>query len=91
MNTGLPTTFVSSDVLVLALDPTTPTTLYAGTRDGVFKTTDGGTSWSSVNTGLANLDIRALALDPTTPTTLYAGTEGTASSRPRPGARAGAR
>ena len=32
-------------VAALALDPTTPATLYAGTRRGVFKTTDGGTNW----------------------------------------------
>ena len=79
-------------VSALALDPTTPTTLYAGTSDGVFKTTDGGTSWSPVNTGLAVLSttVRALALDPTTPTTLYAGRAGRLQDA-RTGARAGAR
>src|SRR5262250_2426732 len=61
-------------VYALALDPTTPTTLYAGTLGGgVFKSTTGGSSWSAVNTGLANLEVRTLALDPTT---LYAGTLG---------------
>jgi len=35
----------------LALDPTTPTTLYAGTAQGVFKTTDAGTSWSPATAG----------------------------------------
>src|SRR5262245_58144615 len=35
-------------VLALALAPTTPTTVYAGTADsGVFKSTDGGRSWSA--------------------------------------------
>src|SRR5262245_42648365 len=64
-------------VLTIALAPTTPTTLYAGTDDsGVFKSTTGGRSWSAVNTGLANLSVHALALDPTTSTTLYAGTLG---------------
>src|SRR6266571_4356974 len=62
-------------VQALALDPTTPTTVYAGTRGGgVFKSTNGGNSWSAVNTGLPDLEIFALALDPTTPTTVYAGT-----------------
>ena len=62
--------------------PQTPTTLYAGTArgtpgGGVFKSTDGGASWSPVNTGLTytSLHVPALALDPTTPTTLYAGTD----------------
>ena len=69
-------------VQALAVDPLTPTTLYAGTFDeagdggGVFKSTDGGGSWSAINTGLTNPFVRALAVDPLTPTTLYAGTNG---------------
>ena len=63
------------DIHALALDPTTPTTLYAGTAyDGVFKSTDGGESWSPASTGLTSTYVQALALDPTTPGTLYAGT-----------------
>src|SRR2546428_13946736 len=63
--------------MVLALDPQTSTTLYAGTfRDGVFKSTDGAATWSAVNTGLTNTrrSVKALAIDPQTPTTLHAGT-----------------
>src|ERR1700740_1992849 len=64
-------------VFALALDPTTPTTLYAGTDGGVFKSTTGGSSWSPVNTGLpSNTYVYALAIDPTTPTTLYAAMKG---------------
>jgi len=59
-------------VNALAIDPRTPTTLYAA-GDGVFKSTDGGNTWSAVNTGLPALFVNALAIDPTTPTTLYAG------------------
>ena len=59
----------------LAIDPTSPSTLYAGTSGGgVFKSTNSGTSWSAVNSGLTNTNVRALAIDPTTPSTLYAGT-----------------
>src|SRR5579862_6446874 len=48
VNTGFPD---STEVTALAIDPTTPTTLYAGTFDaGVFKSTDGGDSWSIVTT-----------------------------------------
>ena len=40
-------------ILALAIDPTTPSTLYAGTDGGgVFKSTNGGAAWSAVNTGL---------------------------------------
>ena len=59
----------------LAIDPLTPTTLYAGTSGGgVFKSTDGGANWSA--TSLTNIAVSALAIDPLTPTTLYAGTDG---------------
>ena len=62
-------------VHALAIDPVTPTTLYAGTDGGgVFKSTDGGGNWSAINTGLTNTYVYALAIDPVTPTTLYAGT-----------------
>ena len=61
----------------LAIDPATPTTLYAGTDSGgVFKSTNGGGNWSAVNTGLTATYVTALAIDPETPTTLYAGTWG---------------
>ena len=69
------------DVLALAINPTTSSTLYAGTADGgVFKSTDSGATWFAVNAGLTNPIahvnpvVRALVVDPTTPTTLYAGT-----------------
>lgn len=44
------------DVLLLAIDPTTPTTLYAksalryvGAGDSVFKSTDGAGTWEAFN------------------------------------------
>jgi hypothetical protein len=65
-------------VSALAIDPTTPSTLYAGTNGGgVFQSTNSGGSWSPVNSGLSGgaLTVYALAIDPSTPSTLYAGTE----------------
>src|SRR5258705_12198948 len=61
----------SVPIPALAIDRRTPTTLYAGTDGGggVFKSTDGGESWSV--SGLAYID--ALVIDPLTPTTLHAG------------------
>src|SRR5437867_11422272 len=62
-------------ISALAIDPLTPTTLYAWTNGGgLFKSTDGGANWSA--TGLTNISGRALAIDPITPTTLYAGADG---------------
>jgi hypothetical protein len=69
VNTGLRTPLYVS---ALAINPTTPTTLYAGTYSGVFKSTDSGGTWA--NTGLTKLSVYALAINPTTPATLYAGT-----------------
>jgi len=67
--------FGGAEVFALAINPTTPTTLYAGTHHGgVFESTNGGSSWNAVNTGLTDTSVLALAINPTTPTTLYAGT-----------------
>src|SRR5215813_500838 len=66
-----------AQVTSLAIDPTAPIILYAATSNGgVFKTTNGGSSWSSVNVGLTNTNVSVVAIDPLTPTTLYAGTSG---------------
>src|SRR5437773_7234957 len=67
----------SETINALAIDPQTPTTLYAGSSgDGVFKSTDGGGSWSAVNTGLSTpcgaVWVNVLAIDVQTPTTSYA-------------------
>src|SRR5258708_7951909 len=64
--------------LGLAVDPATPTTLYAGTQGGgAFKSTNGGASWNTVNSGLPlNAVVQVLAIDPATPATLYAGVGG---------------
>lgn len=60
------------EVLALAIDPLTPTTLYAGTRTGgVFKSIDAGENWTAVNNGLPSAFVGALVIDPRTPTTLY--------------------
>src|SRR5919198_996515 len=68
-------------ILALAVDPQNPAIVYAGTSSaGVFKSTDGGGTWSAVNTGLINkspssYEVRALAVDPQTPTIVYARTK----------------
>ena len=72
----------------LAIDPSAPATLYAGTAGGgVFKSSNGGESWTAV--GLANTYIHALAIDPSTTATVYAGTSRTPSSRATTGEKAG--
>jgi photosystem II stability/assembly factor-like uncharacterized protein len=65
INNGLTSGFIDH----LALDPTTPTTLYAAAGGGgVFKSTNGGSSWSTVSTILQG----PLAVDPSNPANVYA-------------------
>jgi photosystem II stability/assembly factor-like uncharacterized protein len=65
-----------ANVVTLAIDPVVPAIAFAGTTgSGVLKTTDGGASWTSANSGLPTNNVLALAIDPATPSTLYAGTD----------------
>jgi len=60
-------------VASFAIDPSRPRTVYAGTLyDGVFKSTDGATSWTPARAGLPPEFVQSLAVDPTNPGTLYA-------------------
>jgi uncharacterized protein (TIGR03437 family) len=57
------------------VDPTAPTTLYQATGDlGVFKSLDGGATWTASNSGIAGTNVQTLAIDPVHPQTLYAAT-----------------
>ncbi|SPE37320.1 conserved exported hypothetical protein [Candidatus Sulfopaludibacter sp. SbA6] len=59
----------------LAIHPSTPATMYAGTSGGgVWKTTDGGATWVPLSDLLPSIAVDALAMDPNAPDTLYAGT-----------------
>ena len=73
INNGLPE---NAGVQTLAIDPTNPSTLYAGTDGGVFTSSDMGANWVALNNGLTTLGVLALAIDPSDPSTLYAGTAG---------------
>ena len=65
---------LGGSVYCLVPDPSHPSTLYAGTAMGVFKSDDGGASWRSASSGLPSFRVQTIAIDPTTPSTLYAGT-----------------
>jgi hypothetical protein len=71
----------NSYVSYITIDPDDPKTLYAGTAGnggptgvGVFRSVDGGASWTPYNEGLTDLNVAALALAPGNPNTLYAAT-----------------
>jgi len=74
-NKGLPTV----NVYALAIDPATPSTVYAGTDAGVFKSIDGGQRWAAANTGLGGaltIGVNTLAIAFGSPATLYAARQG---------------
>lgn len=59
----------------LAADPTNANVLYAGFGGGgLWKTTNGGASWTPLTDQQASLDIGAVALAPSNPSVVYAGT-----------------
>jgi photosystem II stability/assembly factor-like uncharacterized protein len=67
-STGIPT---NHDIFGLAIDPVTPSTLYAGDwAGGVYKSTDSGSTWS-LTTELN--PVYTIVIDPKAPSTVYAG------------------
>jgi len=74
-NSGFPTT--SGRVTVVAVDPSDATgnTVYiGGAAGGVWKTTDGGTTWKSLTDSQPSLAVGSIAIDPNNHLTIYVGT-----------------
>lgn len=64
-----------SDIFSIAIDPSNPKTVYAGTEEGLYITRDSGRSWIS-SPFFAGAVIRAVVvMDSPSPSTVYAGTE----------------
>jgi photosystem II stability/assembly factor-like uncharacterized protein len=62
---------------VFALAPSNAQAVYAGMLGGgVYRSGDGGKSWSAASGGLGNLTVRALVVDPQNASVVYAGTDG---------------
>jgi hypothetical protein len=62
-------------VNTILIEPSAPSHLWIGTDRGVFKSTDGGASWSPFNTGLPNVPVYDFAIDEPHGR-LFAGTHG---------------
>jgi photosystem II stability/assembly factor-like uncharacterized protein len=64
----------------VSIDPNSPLTVYATARtQGVFRSSDGGHSWQSINDGITNLSMARSApviIDPSDRQTLYVGSNG---------------
>ena len=61
-------------VYALAINPETPTIIYAATDNGVWRSMDEGENWNAINNGLESNIVYSLVIDPFTPTTIYIGT-----------------
>lgn len=46
----------------IVFDPNNPNVMYTGNDGGVFKTTDGGKTWSDLNPGLGDLQFQAISV-----------------------------
>jgi hypothetical protein len=62
-----------SDIAALAADPTNPSTIYAGTAGGVFKSVDGGGTFAP-STGLTGSSVTSFAINPLQPADVFVGT-----------------
>jgi hypothetical protein len=92
VSAGLPTYAGSPavyDTLSLAIDPNNPQTLWVSTISKnfdipgeLYKTNNGGATWSLSNAGITGPDVRALLVDPGTPGTIYAASGGLGPANP---------
>jgi photosystem II stability/assembly factor-like uncharacterized protein len=71
---------VPSTALAVAFDPANDRTVYLGgsidAAGALFKSLDGGTSWTKIAAGAFADPVLDLAVDPSLPNRLFAGTEG---------------
>ncbi len=66
---------VSGRVTSVAVDPTNPSNVYLGTaQGGVWRSTDGGTTWASIFDGAQTQAVGALAVAPSDPSKVFVGT-----------------
>ena len=66
---------IGGRIRAIAIHPTTPTRVFAGSvSGGIWRTNDAGASWAPVNDFLANLSVSSIVISPTDPNVMYAGT-----------------
>jgi hypothetical protein len=66
---------IGGRVRSIAVHPTTPTTLFCGSvGGGIWKSVNGGSTWSVVNDFMGTLSISSIVFTPGSPDVMYAGT-----------------
>lgn len=68
----------SDPIVVIQLHPKNPDIIYVATNDYIFKTRDGGRTWTNLSKGMSHSRVISMAVDPAYPATVYAGTKGDA-------------
>jgi len=69
------TAAVTGRATAVVVDPTNSNNVYLGTaQGGVWRSTNGGTTWDPIFESAQSLAVGALAIAPSSPTTLYVGT-----------------
>ena len=68
----------SDPVVLIQVHPTNPDILYIATNDYIYKSRDGGKTWSNLSKGMTHSRVIAMGIDPLYPATVYAGTKGDA-------------
>jgi len=75
-------------VRAVVQDPSNSARLWAGTQDdGIFGTTDGGTTWKRMNDGLQHKTVYTIAVHPNNSSLVYLGTHGGGVYRTENGGR----
>jgi photosystem II stability/assembly factor-like uncharacterized protein len=79
-NTWLKRSEKRAIAIALALDPANPKVVYAGrgtfdSKGGVWKSTDGGATFTEPKSGLPESVVTGVAVDPKNPSSVYASTE----------------
>lgn len=65
-------------IFSLAVHPSNPNIIYLSTREALYKSRDGGHTWTPMGEGLEGAQVISLAIDPVHSSTIYAGTFATA-------------
>ena len=66
---------IGGRIRTIAIHPTTPATMFAGSvGGGIWKTTNTGGTWAPVDDFMADLAVSSIVFNPASPSVMYAGT-----------------
>ena len=73
-NRGLTHGSTPLPIYAIAIDPRIPQRLYAGTANGLYRSSDWGADWAPAGTGIGTRPVLSLAINPLDANYVYAGT-----------------